>query len=341
MGEQRHLILRISAVICIFLGAIRLLGCLYIFLTDNPLLGDSGLLDAYFALVAASSAWQLFAGFLGWMYWEEPEKADVIAKAAMLALFFDSFIYGAAFLTVFLAFVLILWALPAALILVGFPIVIIYVIAASRLATYSRKHKENINKQSEGLNPENRPEIPVVNNTLLAKLKAAPPFKIIVFSMAAPIAGILIVFSTMVVITIVAVMRPSLPLVDGIPWGTWESENPNIILHLNPEYIMPGSSDYIHSYPAIYRGDDGDTKIFVTFSYRLSMIGRYRPQTISIHGRSSPRSSSENVIQIRGASFRVVEGRLHIGAREDLIFNPIQGYTLEGLNEWIRLYPRR
>jgi len=196
MREQRHLILRISAVICIFLGAIRLLGCLYIFLTDEFFLRDRAveLFNTYFALVAASSAWQLFAGFLGWMYWEEPEKANVIAKAACLALFFDLFIFIVALLTFILIFVLISWVLPALLLIYGFPIVIIYVITAIRLAIYSHKREGNINKQSESIHPENRPEIPVVNNTLFSKLKVVPLFKIIVFSAMASVIGVLIVF---------------------------------------------------------------------------------------------------------------------------------------------------
>jgi len=151
--------------------------------------------------------------------------------------------------------------------------------------------------------------------------------------------SIVITVTVVLVVGLGAVIRLS---AQEFPRGTWESENPNIILHINQDYQTREMDRLFRTiYPAIYRNDE-ELKIFVEFATERtqSMISWHRPrQFVNIYSMQNGVRSpfGQNDFEVRGASVRVVRGRLRVSVPGgDLIFNPIEEASLSpaDLSEW-------
>ena len=140
--------------------------------------------------------------------------------------------------------------------------------------------------------------------------------------------------------------RENAPLEDVIPWGTWESENPSIVLFVNSDYRI-GSISYF-TYPALYRSEDGEMKVFVTFNTRGGMIGSFRPHTMEIFYRDGRFNVSLwfGVTRDTRDAFQIVDGRLHFfipteptnpQREEALIFDRIEWYPPINLDDWLEI----
>jgi len=297
----KQLMLRISAVACVIFGAFRLL------LSSYPLISGyvgEEVRGVYFVFLVVASAWQLFAGIFGLMYWKQPEKISIIAKIAVIMFIFDGIFFAVG---IMIGHEISVLDTAMGLLMLSFPTTILYIVAASKL-----KKKADATAS-----------------------RAGRIFKNIIILLTAFAAGIVMLFIMTIGTWLVFIMQENIPLEDAIPLGTWESSNPPIILHIHPEYRMSVQSSF--TYPAIYRAQDGDNKIFVEFNTRNSMLGRYRSHVMGIFCRHDSRFSW---YRMRG-DFRVVRGQLHLSTHtEDLIFDRIEDYEFIELDEWRRLSGR-
>ena len=302
MYEAGQLRLKNSAIACIIFGTLRLLS----FMHQSMLFPEIERMPAFYVLLIASSVWQLYIGILGLVYWEEIEDVSIVPHISrsviILALLDGAFII----LGMFLFLLRFSWPLLYALILFGYPAVVFYVEAANGIKKYVIRHSKNVCEKS----------------FQKGKSKQINVLKVIVNSATVFMSGILLMI-------VVNFMQPNIPLEKAIPWGTWESENPPIVLYINPDYRMIGWGYF--TYPALYKMDNEEIRILVNFGTQPGRIGQYRPHVMYITGGHNREPSWRS----RGDGFEVIDGTLHVTTNtQDLIFRPAETYLPIDISEW-------
>ncbi|MCL2400452.1 MAG: hypothetical protein FWC91_12010 [Defluviitaleaceae bacterium] len=294
MDKPKHTMLKISSMLCIILGILRLLAIWH----SAHTLEFAGIdvFSIYLIFLIVASCWQLFAGIITLIYWKELEDVSItssLMKAAIMVVILDTVFL---FMGMFLWFMLLMLAFPVTFVLLGFPASILHVIATSKL------NKTAQQRQSE-------------------KSKSIGILKVIVISATLLIGSIVLLQIILFSVWYTNLMRPNIPLEEAIPWGTWESKDPPIVLYIHQDYPVRG----YFRYPALYKHADGDVKIFVSFIKQPGMIGRYRPHLMNITDiHNNVRSWNSE-----GDGFQVIDDKLHVtmrGGEGDLIFNRVYDY---------------
>ena len=152
-----------------------------------------------------------------------------------------------------------------------------------------------------------------------------------------------IVFTFLAIIVIIAIPNslviipildwldpPNIPIEEAIPWGVWESHDPQLILYIDPQYQFSLISAF--SFPGNY---SEETKVFVSFNTRGGMIGRYRPHLMSVHNIDRP-FAQRSYINSDPDGFRIINGYLHVTSRDAvLIFHRLENYDPIDFNNWL------
>ena len=343
MSKLRHAIFLLSAITCIFFGILRFSLCLLQRLSSFSL-GESLLHDVYLIILTISACLQLFAGLRGILYRNKLEDVFIVERmerSVRWVLIFDITFLISGIILNFL-FNPFIW--HTLLLICSLPSVTAYKVITNRIsgtgnigATGDFGGTDNIS--ATGDISDTGVISNIDNNTNIyeksQKFIKPEPIKVLVVIIkliTAFFASIIfIIFLFIVVIIggmIFYVMRENTPLEEAIPWGIWESQCPPMMLFIDHDYRVSMRSYF--TYPVLYKSDEGEVKLFVSFDTIHDMKGSFRPNFMDITGwqGAEPRWHSRD-------EFQVVDGILHVNThRQHIVFSPVAYYSPINLDYW-------
>lgn len=301
MSTSTRRVYKISAVLCIILGVLRLLACL-----GTVAMGHADSFLGLFALLVFASVWQIFAGILGLACINSPEKASSVALAAVMPMILDgAFVFSTIFM--FFWWLALLWALPYSLVFLGGPAVLAFAITSANFSKSAKK---------DGAKPAKKLRIGVIS--------------------AAAVMGVALVFVfANVGLWFIQIMRENTPLSEVIPYGVWESHDPPITLFIVREYEMPERS---FVFPALYEDTKIFVEFYNESSMIGRYRANY--MRISVNHRGSIRRDIDiGSWHCVGDGFEIIDDTLHMrtSRRGELTFFRVENYPPLDLSEWHEL----